>query len=201
MLTFILGGARSGKSELATKLAAASGRDVTFFATMRELDDEVRVRVAAHRADRPTDWRTVEAPVDLLAALESDARQGGYVVIDCITVWIANLLLDGLPEPDAAPIETIDAMTRDIHRAVQAVAGWAAGYDGDVAIVSNDVGSGVVPAYVLGRIFRDAVGAANKTFAARAERAYYVVAGMALDLRALGALPIDDIVQQGGENG
>ena len=198
MLTFILGGARSGKSELATNLAAASGRDVLFVATMRELDDEMQARVAAHRADRPAAWRTVEAPIDLLPALQSEARSGAFVVIDCVTVWIANRLLDALPEPDGASTEDADRVTAEVAREAGALAAWASTFDGDVAIVSNDVGSGVVPAYRLGRVFRDATGAANKTLAAAAARAYYVIAGMALDLRALGAVPIDAVTSTEG---
>ena len=193
MLTFILGGARSGKSELATKLAAASRRDVLFVATMRELDGEMRARVAAHKAERPPSWRTIEAPADLLHAVQSEAPSGEFVVIDCVTVWIANRLMDALPEPEAAPAEDIDRVTADVAREVGELSAWAAAFDGEVAIVSNDVGAGVVPAYRLGRIFRDATGAANKTLAAGAARAYYVVAGMALDLRAIGAVPIDAV--------
>jgi adenosylcobinamide kinase/adenosylcobinamide-phosphate guanylyltransferase len=193
-LTLILGGARSGKSELATKLAEASGRDVLFVATMRELDDEVRARVAEHRDARPAHWRTVEAPVELTSALREHGRNGEFVVIDCVTVWIANVIMDALPDPDGARIESVDEVLSDISRRVADLAAWADGFDGDVAVVSNEVGSGVVPAYQLGRIFRDAAGAANKTLAAEAGRSYYVIAGMALDLRALGALPIDAIV-------
>ncbi|HET6614493.1 MAG TPA: bifunctional adenosylcobinamide kinase/adenosylcobinamide-phosphate guanylyltransferase [Dehalococcoidia bacterium] len=195
MLTFILGGARSGKSELATKLAAASGRDVLFVATMRELDDEMRARVAAHRAERPPSWRTVEAPDDLLAAVHAEAMSGAFVVIDCVTVWLANHLMDALPDPYGAPAEDVDGVSAELAHDVSELASWAAAFDGDVAIVSNDVGAGVVPAYRLGRIFRDATGAANKTLAAAAGRAYYVTAGMALDLRALGALPIDAVAR------
>jgi adenosylcobinamide kinase/adenosylcobinamide-phosphate guanylyltransferase len=191
MLTFILGGARSGKSELATRLAASSGRDVLFVATMRELDDEMRARVAAHRAERPASWRTIESPIDLLHAVQSEATSGGFVVIDCVTVWIANRLMDALPDPDGAAAEDVDRVSAELARDVSRFASWAGAFDGDVAIVSNDVGGGVVPAYRLGRVFRDATGAANKTLAAAAARTYYVVAGMALDLRALGAVPID----------
>ncbi|MEX0749624.1 MAG: bifunctional adenosylcobinamide kinase/adenosylcobinamide-phosphate guanylyltransferase [Dehalococcoidia bacterium] len=191
MLTFILGGARSGKSELATKLAAASGRRVVFIAPMRELDDEMRARVGQHRASRPADWLTVEEPIELAGALAEHTRGGDFVVVDCVTAWISNLILDALPAADTASVETIDAVLRDVSERVAELGGWAARFDGDVAIVSNDVGAGVVPAYALGRVFRDAVGAANKTVAAAADRTFYVMAGLALDLRALGALPID----------
>lgn len=188
MLTFILGGARSGKSELATHLASAAREPVLFVATMRELDDEMRERVAAHRAQRPGEWRTVEAPVDLVRAARGAAEP--VIIVDCVTVWISNLLLDALPDPDAASGEAVAECVRDIDRQVRAFAEWASAYSGEVIVVSNDVGNSVVPPYRLGRIFRDCVGSANKTFAARAATAYYVIAGMAIDLRAAGALPI-----------
>ena len=192
MLTFILGGARSGKSELATKLAAASGRDVLFVATMRELDDEMRSRVTAHRAARPSAWRTIEAPTDLLGALREHAKGGEFIVVDCLTVWIANVLMDALPDPDAASVDEADAVLDDIAMGARELCDWASAHDGGVAIVSNEVGSGVVPAYRLGRLFRDATGSANKMVAAGSDRAYYVVAGVVLDLRAL-AMPIDAV--------
>jgi adenosylcobinamide kinase/adenosylcobinamide-phosphate guanylyltransferase len=196
MLTFILGGARSGKSDLALKLATASGRDVTFVATMRELDDEMRDRVAAHRASRPGAWATIEAPTALPEAVRVIAAER-CVVIDCVTVWIANVLLDALPDPDDAPASAVDAAARDVIEAVRELADWASAYDCDVIVVSNDVGSGVVPPYRLGRAFRDVVGAANRVLAAQAERSYYVIAGMALDLRAMGARSIDDVASGG----
>jgi adenosylcobinamide kinase/adenosylcobinamide-phosphate guanylyltransferase len=142
---------------------------------------------------RPTHWRTIEAPVELVAAVRDHAKPGEYVVIDCVTVWIANLILDALPDPDEASAEAVEGVTRSITEQVVALATWAVAFDGDLAIVSNDVGSSVVPAYRLGRIFRDAVGAANKALASQAGRSYYVIAGMALDLRALGADSIDAI--------
>lgn len=191
MLTFILGGARSGKSDFAAKLAAASGRDVLFVATMRELDDEMRSRVAAHRSTRPPAWRTAEAPIDLRGGLEQHAQHGDFVIVDCVTAWISNLLLDALPDPETASTATVDALKTRIATQTADVVAWALRFDGDVAVVSNDVGSGVVPPYALGRVFRDATGSANKAFAAGAGRTYYVIAGLALDLRALGALPID----------
>jgi len=191
MLTFILGGARSGKSDFAAKLAAASGRDVLFVATMRELDDEMRTRVAAHRSTRPPAWRTAEAPVDLRRGLEQHAQPGHFVVVDCVTAWISNLILDALRDPETASTATVDALKSRIATQTADVVAWALRFEGDVAVVSNDVGSGVVPPYALGRVFRDATGSANKSFAAAAGRTYYVIAGLALDLRALGALPID----------
>lgn len=191
MLTLILGGARSGKSELALRLAAASGRDVLFVATMQAGDDELRARIAAHRSERPGHWRTVEAPLDVTDAARSAARTGEFVVVDCVTLWVSNVLLTHVPDLDTIARETADSAARDAASSVQGFVKWACGFDGDVCVVSNEVGLGVVPPYPLGRLFRDALGAANAAIARRADRAYQVNAGLVLDLKALGALPLD----------
>jgi adenosylcobinamide kinase/adenosylcobinamide-phosphate guanylyltransferase len=193
MLTLILGGARSGKSDLAQRLAAASGRDVLFVATMQPGDDETRARVAAHRAARPPTWRTAEESVDLLAALERNARSGDFVVVDCVTLWISNLLLARLGDGDAIPWSEADAAIDEARAAVDHIVEWAAAFGGDVVFVSNEVGAGVVPAYALGRAFRDALGAGNRAIARRADRVYYLVAGLTLDVTALGALPVESL--------
>ena len=189
MFTLILGGARSGKSDLAQRLAESSGEAVVFIATMEPRDDEVRARIEAHRAARPAAWTTVEEPRDVLAALDASAPAGAFVVVDCVTLWLSNLL-EGISDGDAGP--TGDALD-DIATRVEALASWCAAYAGDVAVVSNEVGMGIVPAYPLGRVFRDALGTANRALAARADRVYYTVAGLALELKSLGALPFDAI--------
>jgi adenosylcobinamide kinase/adenosylcobinamide-phosphate guanylyltransferase len=192
-LTLIIGGARSGKSELAARLAAASGRDVLVLATMQPRDDELRARVAAHRASRPAAWRTVEEPLRVLDALRAQAPAGSFVLLDCLTLWISNLLLAAAPAQEDLPHDIAAHAIAEIDARAAALASWCAAYDGDVAAVTNEVGMGVVPAYALGRYFRDALGAANRAFAARAERVYLTVAGLALDLKALGAEPVDAI--------
>jgi adenosylcobinamide kinase/adenosylcobinamide-phosphate guanylyltransferase len=193
MLTLILGGARSGKSDLAQRLAAASARDVLFVATMQPLDDEMRARIDAHRANRPASWTTVEAAEDLVAALDAHARPGACVVIDCLTLWTSNLLLAAVGESDVIAAERGAA-------AVDAIVGLAASlvervsaHDGEVIAVTNEVGLGIVPPTPLGRLFRDALGGVNRTFAARAERVYYLTAGLALELKSLGAAPIESL--------
>ncbi len=193
MLTLILGGARSGKSDLAQRLAIASVRDVLFLATMQPGDDETRARVAAHRAERPPAWQTIEEPLDIVRALDANAPRAAFVIVDCLTLWITNLLLNELPGDDADGSSLADAA-----RALDVIRGrtsqlldWAAAYDGEISIVSNEVGMGVVPAYPLGRIFRDALGSANRTIAEGADRVYYLVAGLALEMKSLGALPLD----------
>jgi len=190
VLTLILGGARSGKSDLAQRLAAASGRDVLFVATMQPGDDELRLRVEQHRAARPPDWRTIEATHDVAGAMEQHARPGEIVVIDCMTMWVSNLLIERLGDGDDVPAAAALAAADDVAARARALAGRAAAFDGDVVVVSNEAGMGVVPAYPLGRAFRDALGAANNAVAVEAERVYWLVAGLALELKSLGALPL-----------
>ena len=189
-LTLIIGGARSGKSTLALRLARASNRPVTFIATMIPGDDELRSRVDVHRAERPRSWRTVEAPGDPAAALAS-IDPAGFAVIDCITLWVSNLLLAASPNETDLPPAAANIAVDDIVTRSTALADSAARYEGDVCMVTNEVGSGVVPAYALGRAFRDALGAANGVMARRAECVYSVTAGLAVDLKALGARTID----------
>jgi adenosylcobinamide kinase/adenosylcobinamide-phosphate guanylyltransferase len=190
-LTFIIGGARSGKSDLAQRIAAASGRPVIFVATMQPEDAELRARVEVHRAGRPASWRTLEAPLDPLAALRADARAGDVIVLDCLTLWVSNLLLANVADVDnPTAAEAADALDLITTRA-RALVDWVVSFDGEVAAVSNEVGSGVVPAYPLGRIYRDALGSANNIAARSADRVYHVVAGLALELKSLGARPLD----------
>jgi adenosylcobinamide kinase/adenosylcobinamide-phosphate guanylyltransferase len=189
-LTLILGGARSGKSDYALQLARESGRPVTFVATMEPLDEDLRARVARHRGERPAAWRTLEAPIMLVEALK-DIRPGAFIVVDCITMWVSNLLLKALPAADAATPAEARAACNSIPGRVGALATWCASYDGIVAAVSNEVGSGVVPANALGRAFRDALGSANRALAARADRVFYVVAGLAADIKAQGATTVE----------
>jgi adenosyl cobinamide kinase/adenosyl cobinamide phosphate guanylyltransferase len=184
-LTLILGGARSGKSDFALQLARASGRPVMFVATMDAGDDELRARVARHRAERPAEWQTMEAPVALVETIERTSA-GAFVIIDCATLWVSNLLMAALPSADDASVDDVGAAIDGIVERVGALAAWSAAFDGEVAVVSNEVGSGIVPAYALGRAFRDALGAANRILAARAERVYSCVAGIAVDVKASG---------------
>lgn len=196
MLTLILGGARSGKSDLAQRMAQASGRDVVIIATMEARDDEVRAKIAAHQASRPGHWRTIEEPIAIEREIDR-APAGSFVLLDCVTMWVANLLLVRLdPEGD----DVIDAapVVDEIVRAAETFVAAAAVHDGDVVVVSNEVGLGLVPPYAAGRAFRDALGAVNRVIAARADRVYFVVAGLAVEMKALGALPLDAFGEAAG---
>jgi adenosyl cobinamide kinase/adenosyl cobinamide phosphate guanylyltransferase len=162
----LLGGARSGKSDLACRLAAESGRDVTVIATATAGDPEMAARIERHRGSRPAHWQTIEEPLDVAAAVTS-CDEARFLVVDCLTLWVSNLLGDGC---------SADAVT---DRALS-LAGELAGRS--AVVVSNEVGLGIVPANELARAYRDALGIVNAEFAARAERALLLVAGRALAL-------------------
>jgi adenosylcobinamide kinase/adenosylcobinamide-phosphate guanylyltransferase len=191
MLTLILGGARSGKSDLAERLATASGGPVLFIATMEPGDDETRARIAAHRARRPATWRTIEEPLDVLGAVRTHAAAGDFVIIDCATLWVSNLLIAQIPDAGVIAPEAARTAIDDVTAHAGELAEWCLAFDGNVAVVSNEVGAGIVPPYPLGRVFRDALGASNRIVAERADRVYYLVAGLTLELKSLGAATLD----------
>jgi adenosyl cobinamide kinase/adenosyl cobinamide phosphate guanylyltransferase len=163
-LTFLLGGARSGKSALALRLAARH-EQVVFLATGEARDDEMTARIERHRAERPSHWRTVEEPLRLRAAIEA-VPPDACLVVDCLSLWVANVLEAGEPVDEAA-------------------ASAAAARPGPTIAVSNEVGLGLVPTTPLGREYRDVLGRVNAAWAGAAERGYLVVAGRALRLEEL----------------
>jgi adenosyl cobinamide kinase/adenosyl cobinamide phosphate guanylyltransferase len=163
-LLLLVGGARSGKSSLAVRLAGEHGVPVVFVATAEARDDEMAERIELHRAERPAAWTTVEEPLRLLDALEA-APAGSCVVVDCLSLWVANLLERG----------------DDLEQAA-AGAAVAAKRSGPTIAVTNEVGLGVVPATPLGRAYRDVLGRVNALWAAAADESYFVVAGKALRL-------------------
>jgi adenosylcobinamide kinase / adenosylcobinamide-phosphate guanylyltransferase len=165
-LVFLIGGARSGKSSLAVRLAAESGAPVVFIATGEARDPEMAERIALHRAERPAAWKTVEEPVALQGALEAAPRES-CVVVDCLSLWVANLL-----EGSAA----------DVEEEARAAAAVAAARVAATVAVTNEVGLGVVPATQLGRAYRDVLGRVNGIWADAADEAYFVIAGKALRL-------------------
>ncbi|HEY6176875.1 MAG TPA: bifunctional adenosylcobinamide kinase/adenosylcobinamide-phosphate guanylyltransferase [Kofleriaceae bacterium] len=165
----LLGGARSGKSAFACRLAEESGRPVTFVATATAEDAEMAERIERHRISRPAGWRTVEEPRALLGPITTCEREQ-FVVVDCLTLWVANLQGAG-------------ATSSEIGEQATALASALASRDEGV-VVSNEVGLGIVPANETAREFRDILGTVNAEFAARAQRAILMVAGRALDLVA-----------------
>jgi adenosylcobinamide kinase/adenosylcobinamide-phosphate guanylyltransferase len=190
-LTLLIGGARSGKSALAERLARATSRPVVLLATMEPHDAEVRHRIAAHRAARAVDWRTIEEPVAVIETLRQHVDDGETIILDCMTMWVSNLIMRLLPATPAA-VENQDHAIASAIDAASGLVDWAVSREGEVVVVTNEVGSGVVPSYQLGRVFRDALGRANAVVAARADRVYHLTAGLAIELKSLGARPVDE---------
>jgi adenosylcobinamide kinase / adenosylcobinamide-phosphate guanylyltransferase len=176
---FILGGARSGKSRLAQARAAADGRAVTVIATAEALDSEMAERIARHRAERPGHWRTVEAPRGLAATLLEEARAERCLVVDCLTLWLANLMggVGNLPEPhDLAHLPALETERTALLSTLPAL-------PGRILLVANEVGLGLVPETPLGRLFRDEAGRLNQGLAALCQRVTFVAAGLPLELK------------------
>ena len=169
--TFLIGGARSGKSSIAVRLASAFDGAVVVVATAEARDDDMAERIRAHRASRPDGWTTVEAPIDLLAAVDG-AGEDACVILDCLTLWVSNAIEAG------ASGEQIDAEART-------VASILARGPASSVVVSNEVGLGIVPANALARTYRDVLGRVNASFAAEASRSLFVVAGRGLPLETV----------------
>ena len=165
-LTFLLGGARSGKSLHAEKLATAQPAPWTYIATAQAYDDEMVERIAHHRARRGDGWLTVDAPLDLAGTLGS-VPDGQLVLVDCLTLWLSNHLL---AEHD------LDGLCAELGQVLSAPRGpWF--------VVSNEVGMGIVPDNALGRRFRDAQGQLNQRVAAVADRVFFLVAGIPMQVK------------------
>jgi adenosylcobinamide kinase / adenosylcobinamide-phosphate guanylyltransferase len=173
-LVLLVGGARSGKSRLAVALAAQTGAPVTVLVTAESRDDEMRERIAAHRAERPPTWKTVEEPLELEQAL-AEVPSKDALIVDCLSFWVANVLERG---------DSAEAILEQGARA----AALAAARAGTSIVVSNEVGMGVVPASSLGRAYRDVLGSTNRVWAEAADRAALVVAGHVLPLVGAEAL-------------
>lgn len=173
MHTLILGGARSGKSALAERLATASGRAVTYIATSQAGDAEMAERIAHHRARRPAEWGCVEEPLALAATLRQHAGEGRVLLVDCLTLWLSNLL--GHADP-ARYIAERDALLATLPT-----------LPGDILLVSNEVGLGIVPMGELTRRFIDEAGRLHQSLATQCERVLFVAAGLPLTLKGLPA--------------
>ncbi len=179
MLIALTGGARSGKSRAAVALANSLDAPVTFIATAEAGDAEMAERIERHRAERPAGWTTAEAPFHLVDAA-GQVNPAETVVIDCLSMWAANRMLEGSRADagaDAARVSEIMAETCELVACLQ-------GRVGTSIVVTNEVGSGVVPATPLGRAYRDALGSANQIVVGAADRACLVVAGRLLELAA-----------------
>ncbi len=172
-LTFVLGGARSGKSAYAQKLAesaiAADGiwPELYYIATAESGDDEMASRIARHQADRGPRWRTVEAPLELSPALQKAAGPECVIVVDCLSLWLSNLMHAGR-DPDQACAQLLRTLGNS---------------SAAVILISNEVSLGIVPDNALARMFRDHAGRMHQKIAAQADRVFFIAAGLALPLK------------------
>lgn len=173
----IIGGARSGKSGLAQKLAREADGPVLFVATAQAGDEEMRARIAAHQLNRPPEWRTVEEPLAVADAIERGAGDAAAILLDCITLWASNLLL-----------KTEDAEDQLMGQ-IGAIHDWYRGHEAALIVVTDEVGMGLVPEYPSGRAFRDLLGRANQRLAQVATEVYLMVAGIPIELKGIAARP------------
>lgn len=163
----VLGGARSGKSRYAQSRAEAHAGTLAYIATAQALDGEMETRIARHRQDRGPRWITLEEPLDLPGAIAGAARQADAIMVDCLTLWLTNLML-------------VDA---DLHLVTHALGHAIAACPCPLVLVSNEVGLGIVPDNALARAFRDEAGRLNQAIAAQADEAQFIAAGLPLRLK------------------
>ncbi len=186
-LVLILGGARSGKSTFAERLARQSGQTVAFIATATAGDDDMRMRIQRHRAARPAEWLTIEEPLDIASAVTSAAVHADVLLLDCMTFWLGNWLaqqgVTGREESLTSAPQYSDGVLSAVHVLLQAFTMLPA--HKSLIIVSNEVGLGIVPAYALGRLYRDLLGLINQRLAQAATRVYLMVAGLGVDIKRL----------------
>jgi adenosylcobinamide kinase/adenosylcobinamide-phosphate guanylyltransferase len=173
-IVLLVGGARSGKSTLAQEMAGNLGGKVLFCATAEPLDDEMRARIETHKRSRPANWDTIESSLNIARALRKTASNYDTVIIDCITLLVANCLGD-----DAASGQAEQAILSEIEALLELMAQRQSNY----ILVSNEVGSGLVPDNKLGRIYRDMLGQANQRLAKCADEVYFMAAGLSLKMK------------------
>jgi adenosylcobinamide kinase / adenosylcobinamide-phosphate guanylyltransferase len=172
MKTLILGGVRSGKSRYAEGLARARGGPVAVIATATAQDAEMAARIEAHRRNRPPEWRVIEEPIRLAAALDTAASPAGSVIVDCLTLWLTNLLCG----------DDAEALGRETGRLFEALPRVS----GECILISNEVGLGIMPMNALARRFGDEAGLLHQRLAALCDRVVIMVAGMALCVKDEG---------------
>lgn len=179
-LILVTGGVRSGKSRLAERLASAAGDRVTYIATAEALDDEMKGRIEVHRSRRPSHWVTVEEPLMVPEVLAKRGAVSDAVIVDCLGMFVTNILMGQTEETP------YDERCREVLERVRMLVLAATEVPARVIVVSNEVGWGLVPDNLLGRLFRDVVGWANQILADAAGRVFLTVSGIPLDVKALG---------------
>lgn len=183
-MTFITGGARSGKSRFAEKLARESGEKVVYIATAQALDQEMAHRIALHRQRRPIEWETIEEPEHVSRVLKNIGESSkwsdyGIILIDCLALLVSNRIpLDRAEDP-----ATWEDLRKSLLNEINSIIREAGRLNKHVMVVSNEVGMGLVPEYPLGRLYRDLLGEANQLMASYAENVYFMVSGIPLKIK------------------
>ena len=180
-LILVTGGARSGKSSFAEKLAKETNKDVTYVATSQALDEEMTLRIEEHKKRRPRNWKTIEEPLNASSVIEKEGKADRVILLDCLALLVANLIFskgDSTSELiDQAVLNEIKTLAK-ISKDVQA----------SVIIVTNEVGMGIVPEYPLGRAYRDTLGKANQILASEADEVYLLICGIPVNVKQLQAI-------------
>lgn len=188
MNELIIGGARSGKSTLAERRAADSGLQVSYIATAEAGDAEMAARIAHHRARRPQQWQTVECPLTLASTLAQLANHHSCLLVDCLTLWLSNLLFAGRAAAQAEAGESVDCAL--LRHEIDSLLTTLPQLPGRIILVSNEVGWGVVPANALARLFADQQGWLNQRLAAVCDEVTLIAAGLPLTLKKTPDWPV-----------
>ncbi|MEY4592356.1 MAG: hypothetical protein RIR18_1251 [Pseudomonadota bacterium] len=182
MIELILGGARSGKSALAEKIAQESRLKVTYLATAQAGDSEMASRITHHQARRPVQWSLLEEPLHLAAALEQQAAPGKCLLVDCLTLWLSNLIFQGdaWRQIEAGKVVTCPLFLRELQSLLETLPRL----QGHIILVSNEVGLGIVPMGPVNRFYTDENGRLNQAIAKLADQVTFVAAGLPLVLKS-----------------
>jgi len=197
----ILGGARSGKSRFAQSLAAKLGEKVLFVATGEPLDTEMASRIEEHRRGRPKNWRTLEINTQVGQKLQGQIKDADVVLLDCITLLVSNILtkedrkplsspLTGEDEGEGESTEAISEAEKQVMAEMQDLLDCIDKHEGNFIVVSNEVGSGLVPENKLGRVYRDLLGKANQLLAQHASEVYFMVSGIPVKIKGEPSYPL-----------
>ena len=177
----ITGGARSGKSHYAQKLALRSGKEVLFVATAVAGDEEMRQRIEKHQKGRPDSWRTLEAPADVGSQILRNIGNAGTVIVDCIALLVSNAL--GKYSDEAGEHIDVPLVEKEVFREITMLVEAIEHTDADFIVVTNEVGTGLVPVNRMGRLYRDLLGLANQLLAQGMDEVYLMVSGLPLRIK------------------
>lgn len=183
-LTFITGGARSGKSTFGEKLAADAGGKVTYIATAIPFDDGMKDRIAHHQERRPAEWATIERYRDFeVLADDPDFAAADVILLDCLTVLITNNMMDFDVDYDTVSMDEVAGIEAAVQKQVATALDICRDAGKETIVVANEVGLGLVPAYRMGNLFRDIAGRVNQMVAARADAVYFTVSGIPMKIK------------------